>query len=133
MNFRTVTQIVSLVFITSTFATFGADSPARRRQTDSNSSATVTIPSRPSSESSKVHILVPGDVVEVRVFQEDDLTIKARIATNGTISFPFLGYVVIGSNTLDQATEIIRTNLAKDVLKNPHVTMRLVGHSKPPR
>src|SRR5262245_27477304 len=60
----------------------------------------------------KVYQLRPSDVVEVRVYQEDDLTTKARIAKDGTITMHLLGLVNIGGKTIEQANNDIKGLLA---------------------
>lgn len=74
--------------------------------------------------------LNPGDLVEIKVFQEDDLLTTTRIAKDGTISFPLLGTVEIGGKTIPAATEQIRALLDARFLVNPQVTITLQGFDK---
>ncbi len=85
----------------------------------------------PSARSQTVpSLLVPDDVVEISVFQEDDLLTKSRLSPSGTIVFPLLGEVKIGGLTPEAATKVIRDLLAKDYLVNPQVTVSVVDYSK---
>ncbi len=39
---------------------------------------------------SRLYVLKPNDVVLVKVYQEEDLTIQARVARDGSITLPLL-------------------------------------------
>ena len=55
----------------------------------------------------KVYKLAPTDLVEIKVYREDDLLTKARIAKDGTIAFPFLTVVNLGGKTVEEAAKRI--------------------------
>lgn len=76
------------------------------------------------------YLLAPNDVVQVRVYQEDDLETKARIAKDGTISVPLLGVVTIGGKSVEQAAALIQELLSKGYLVNPQVTVVITEYSK---
>lgn len=78
----------------------------------------------------KTYLLGPNDVIEMRVYQEDDLLTKVRIGKGGTANFPLIGVVELGGKTVDQAAGIIRDKLAKEYLVNPQVTVSVVEYSK---
>jgi protein involved in polysaccharide export with SLBB domain len=82
------------------------------------------------SVKSQTYVLAPNDVVQIKVYQEDDLETKARVAQDGTISFPLIGVVPIGGKTVEQAGGLIREKLDKDYLVNPQVTLIVVEYSK---
>ena len=91
--------------------------------------ATSTI-STPVVAVSLEYILRPGDVVQVKVYQEDDLTSVARIGKEGTISLPLVGAVNVVGNTLGSVTATVRDLLAKDYLVNPQVTVTVMEKTK---
>lgn len=76
------------------------------------------------------YVLRQGDVVQVRVYQEEDLTSVSRIGKEGAITMPLLGSVNVVSNTLEKATIIIHDLLAKDYLVNPQVTLNVNEFAK---
>jgi len=76
------------------------------------------------------YILRQGDVVQVRVYQEEDLTSVSRIGKDGAITMPLLGSVKVVSNSLEKATIIIRDLLAKDYLVDPQVTLNVTEFAK---
>ncbi len=75
-------------------------------------------------------MLRQGDVVEVKVYQEDDLASVSRIGKDGTITMPLLGPVKVVSNTLERATIRVRDLLARDYLVNPQVTLTVTEFAK---
>ncbi len=68
-------------------------------------------------------VLGAGDVLEVRVYQEEGLTGVFRIDTDGTFQYPLIGQVKGADQTPAQlATEIMR-RLKASYLRNPQVTV----------
>lgn len=76
------------------------------------------------------YVLRPGDVVQIKVYQEEDLTALSRIGKDGSITMPLLGSVKVASNTVDHAAMLIRDLLAKDYLVNPQVTLNVSEFAK---
>ena len=103
---------------------------------ESDDSPPTTAPPGTRSESSRLsatspqYILRQGDVVQVKVYQEDDLTSVSRISKDGTITMPLLGAVNVVSNSLEQATTKIRSLLAKDYLVDPQVNLNVTEFAK---
>lgn len=64
-----------------------------------------------------------GDVVEVRVFQEADLSGPYRLAPDGTIDYPLCGKVSLGGMTSSQAADVLTRCLAAGYLKRPQVSV----------
>ncbi len=76
------------------------------------------------------YILRQGDVVQVKVYQEEDLTSVSRIGKDGAITMPLLGSVKVVSNSLEKATIIVRDLLAKDYLVDPQVNLNVTEFAK---
>jgi polysaccharide export outer membrane protein len=75
------------------------------------------------------YVLLPGDMVHIKVFQEDDLESQLRIAKDGTITFPLLGQVRIGGMTVAQAADTLATRLRDGYLVSPQVSITIVSYS----
>jgi protein involved in polysaccharide export with SLBB domain len=71
----------------------------------------------------KASSLGSGDLVEVRVFQEADLSGTYRLSPEGTIDFPLCGKVKLVGMSSSQAADIFIECLAKGYLKKPQVTV----------
>jgi protein involved in polysaccharide export with SLBB domain len=73
--------------------------------------------------------LRPNDVVQVKVFQEDELNTTVRILKDGTIPFSYINSAKIGDKTIQEAAQTIRTQLREYII-NPQVTIQIVEYSK---
>jgi polysaccharide export outer membrane protein len=68
--------------------------------------------------------LGPGDVFEVRVFGEKDLTGKYQVGPDGSIRFPFLGALVVGGKEADEVARLISGGLREGkYLVDPQVSV----------
>jgi polysaccharide export outer membrane protein len=67
----------------------------------------------------------PGDVLDVTVFGNEDLSRSATVQTNGTISLPLLGEVPVAGMTIAEVRGKLTTLLAKDFLVNPQVDVKI--------
>jgi protein involved in polysaccharide export with SLBB domain len=85
---------------------------------------------RPAPASKATYALSPNDLVLMKVYQEDDLETRARIAKDGTVTIPLIGVVQIGGKTVEEATGQIRDLLDKDYLVNPQVTLSVIEYAK---
>ena len=76
------------------------------------------------------YVLRQGDVVQVKVYQEDDLSCLSKIGKDGAITMPLLGSVQVLNKTIAEATKIVRELLARDYLVNPQVNLNVTEFSK---
>lgn len=67
--------------------------------------------------------LGPGDVIEIRVFQEKELSGEFQVSADGTIDYPLLGTLKVGDATPSQVAERVREGLANGYLRDPFVTV----------
>jgi polysaccharide export outer membrane protein len=67
----------------------------------------------------------PGDVIEVSVYGNDDLSRIPTVQTNGSISLPLLGEVQVAGLTVAEVQRKITNLLAKDYLVNPQVEVKV--------
>ena len=82
-------------------------------------------PGKAATDTTAYH-LCANDLVELKVYQEDDLETKFRLAKDGTATLPLIGTIHLGGQTLQQAAATIRDELAKDYYVNPQVTSNLI-------
>jgi polysaccharide export outer membrane protein len=64
-----------------------------------------------------------GDLLEVRVFQESDLSGAYRVSPEGTIDFPLCGKVPMLGQTSSQAADALTQCLSQGFLRRPQVTV----------
>lgn len=74
--------------------------------------------------------LRPNDKIEVRVFQQEDLTQQAVISTSGSVQLSLIGSIFVAGLTPEQAAQKIRTAYANGFLVNPQVSVSVVQPSK---
>ena len=129
--FKRIAARVALCLLTSGLSLNAADQASKESAPAAKAGAQpATAPGAAGLVPSRLYVLKPNDVVMVKVYQEEDLTIQARVARDGSITLPLLGTVSIGSNTVEQAIGLIRDGLAKDYLVNPQVSLSIVEYAK---
>jgi polysaccharide export outer membrane protein len=93
--------------------------------------AAMAPPDETAQNTNKVQTLAPGDILQLTVYQEDDLNLpRAVIAKDGTLSHPLLGAIAGGGLTLEQAQTLIHEILQKDYLVNPRVSLTVLAYAK---
>ena len=76
------------------------------------------------------HLLMPGDLISVTVFQEPDLAATLRLAQDGSVVFPLIGRLGIGGMTPQAAQTLIHNLLDKDYLVNPQVSLLVTEYAE---
>lgn len=64
-----------------------------------------------------------GDLLQIEVYDEEDLTKEVRVLTDGYISFPLLGSIKASNLTVGDLEDKITRLLAEKYLVNPQVTV----------
>jgi len=72
-------------------------------------------------ETGKDYTIAPNDILEITVYGEDDLSTTARVAQDGTISYPLLGDLKVAGFTVRELEGRITKLLGEDYLVNPQV------------
>jgi polysaccharide export outer membrane protein len=67
----------------------------------------------------------PGDVIEVNVYGNDDLSRIPTVQTNGSISLPLIGEVQVAGLTIAEIRRKITNLLEKDYLVKPQVEVKV--------
>ena len=71
------------------------------------------------------YIIGPGDILELRLFDADELSGKLEVLNDGTVPLPLAGSVRISGLTLQQATFWVRKLLSKQLLR-PELQLRVL-------
>ncbi|MBF8272261.1 MAG: polysaccharide export protein [Magnetococcales bacterium] len=69
-----------------------------------------------------------GDVIQVTVNDEPDLTLQSKISLNGKFSFSFLGEIHVAGLTVKELEELLKTKLLDGYLLKPVVFVSIVEH-----
>lgn len=86
-------------------------------------------PASPTATSA-TYQLSPQDLVQIHVFQEEDLSTVQRLSDNGTIDLPLIGEVKLSGQSLQQAARTIENRLRPDYLIHPQVTVTIAEFVK---
>jgi len=73
----------------------------------------------------EVYRVGPGDVLDVIVYGEDDLTRLITVQHEGEISFPLIGEIQVEGLTLKEVRQQIEELLGRDFLVDPQVTVKV--------
>jgi polysaccharide export outer membrane protein len=69
--------------------------------------------------------IVPGDLLEVLVFDAPDLTRTVRVSDAGAISLPLLGAIQVTGKTARQLEVAVQDRLRGSYMLDPHVTVEV--------
>jgi polysaccharide export outer membrane protein len=69
------------------------------------------------------YIVGPGDVLNVHVFYEPQLSGSFRVENDGHFGYPFLGRINAGGKTVGAVAALLKERLAEGYLRNPQVTV----------
>lgn len=72
--------------------------------------------------STSVTALGPGDVFDIRVFEEQELSGTYRVLSDGSINFPLVGKAIVGGLTVSQLSELLERELSH-YLRQPNVSI----------
>jgi protein involved in polysaccharide export with SLBB domain len=67
--------------------------------------------------------LGPGDIFEVRVFRQKELSGTYNVSAEGSISFPLIGTVAVAGKTPAEVESILRQRLSDGYLVDPQVSI----------
>jgi protein involved in polysaccharide export with SLBB domain len=87
-------------------------------------------PTIPSATVSSTYTLHPYDVIDVSVYNEEDLRTQARLGSDGTALLPLIGSVALAGDTVAEANELIRKRYAAGFVKDPHILVTVLEYRK---
>jgi protein involved in polysaccharide export with SLBB domain len=87
-------------------------------------------PDQPVNISQPSHVLLPGELIQIKVFREPDLDTSVRIPGDGYVNFPLIGQVALAGQSVQQATRVIRDRLQARFLVNPQVSIAVLEPAK---
>lgn len=86
---------------------------------------TAAVASTTTSGQSGDYRIGPRDVIDISVFQVNDLTKSVQVSEDGSITLPLVGKVQVGGKTTQQTEEMIADLLRKRYLQSPQVSVSL--------
>jgi protein involved in polysaccharide export with SLBB domain len=116
------------VFISVSVAR-AADSMSPTETTDAGTASTSNL-MVPQSAVSSTYTLSAYDVVDVSIYNEEDLHTRAKLGSDGTVLLPLIGTVSLGGKTVAQANDLIQKRYAQGFVKDPHVLVTVLEYRK---
>jgi len=80
--------------------------------------------SEPPAPVEKEYVIKPGDVLQVRVFNQEGMSARAKVRNDGKISLPFLNDVTAAGHSPNTFAKELQVKL-KEFIKVPVVTVSL--------
>jgi polysaccharide export outer membrane protein len=69
------------------------------------------------------YVLAPGDVIAVRVYGEDDLSMELAVPANGRVEYAFVGEFMLAGKSLSALQREMHRRLLGDYLVDPKVSV----------
>ena len=110
---------LAIAFLTITGRTSPAEAPGETLRGPSSAGSSLA-----------TYQLSPHDLVQIHVFQEEDLSTLQRLSDEGTIDLPLIGEVKLSGQSLQQAARTIESRLRPDYLLHPQVTVTIAEFVK---
>ena len=90
-----------------------------------NPDGSLRVPQKPAAAAFEAYVIGPQDNLSIIVTDENDLTGKYRVDSDGTISMPYLQRVSVAGLSLAEAQAKITQLLQKDYIRNPQVRVEV--------
>ena len=78
----------------------------------------------PADPTSKTYVIAPGDLIQVRVYNQDAMSVRERVRSDGKLSLPFLNDVQAAGYSPSALAQQLQTRL-KEFVNLPIVTVSL--------
>lgn len=74
-------------------------------------------------EDLEAYLIGPRDLLQIRVFEVDELSSKVRVSRRGSITMPLIGKVPVAGHNITEVEHLIEQRLAEEYLQDPHVAV----------
>ncbi len=74
------------------------------------------------------YLLGAGDLLQIDIFEAQELCTKARVSSRGYVTLPLLGQIKLNGLTAREAETLIEGAYAKRYIKDPHVSIFVEEH-----
>ena len=90
--------------------------------------ARLSLASDPGERSVADYRVGHGDVLEITIFQAEELNRTVRVRSDGSISLPLLGLLKVAGETAGELEDVLESRLGAGYLKNPQVSVFVKEH-----
>lgn len=75
------------------------------------------------------YVLKPGDTIDLVIYHEPDLSMRAKIGKDSMVQLPLLGEIKLGGLTVRGATALVKQKYNADYLVNPQIYLDIAGYN----
>lgn len=79
----------------------------------------------PSAQPGPSYVIGPGDVLDIKVFDEPTLSLKFAVDSDGTITYPFLQRIPVQRKTLREVEQVIQEGLRAGYVLRAQVSVAI--------
>lgn len=127
---RSRRQLLVLFVLAGRVASSQAQTVQPALSPKSTSTGPTALAASPPADVPANYLLNAYDLVEVKVFQEDDMDWTVRVTKDGTVNLPLVGSINVLRKTPDALGEIVRARLHDGYLVHPQVSVKVLEFSK---
>jgi len=69
------------------------------------------------------YLIGPRDLLQVQVFEVDELSSKVRVNRRGYITMPLIGAIPVAGHNITEVEHLVEQRLAEEYLQDPHVAV----------
>ncbi|MFT6834110.1 MAG: protein involved in polysaccharide export with SLBB domain [Francisellaceae bacterium] len=82
----------------------------------------------PGALAKDTYLLGPGDQLEIKVFNQEALSINVLLGINGSINYPLIGEINVTGLSTEQVEQLIIKGLKGDYLLDPNVYAQIIKY-----
>jgi polysaccharide biosynthesis/export protein VpsN len=83
----------------------------------------------PEVSSTTDYTLAPGDLINIAVYEEPQLSFQVKLGATGIVNYPFIGEVMVTGKTTNQVGSLIRDRLVSgEFFVHPEVTVNVLAY-----
>ena len=88
-------------------------------------SAEANAPAGPAAKGPAAYRIGPRDLIEVRVFEVQELNVERRVSDQGTVNLPLVGEIPVVGMTEAQAAQAVKERLESKLLQRASVSVQV--------
>jgi len=74
------------------------------------------------------YLLGPGDLLQIKVFEAEELNSSVRVSSRGFVTLPLIGQIMIKGLTAREAEQKIEDKYQERYIKDPHISIFVEEH-----
>lgn len=105
------------------------NAPGESQQPPASAPAKPQAPPAQSAQP-KIYLLSPGDRIEMKIFQQPEMTTSDRLGADGRVTLPLVGQVKLSGLSEEQAKALVHSLYEKDYFVHPQISLTVSERGK---